>query len=245
MQARGPTLPAVLRVMPGILHLAGTLSPSLKTRPHRAPCPPCVLARPRPSRPPAPLRSSAASFGSGRLHAKPSSPPPSPTPTLTLQPPLDPCIESPTAGTAAAAATAAGRRRPTSPALPLPTRAQESAPKDPRVDSRPRPAGCGRRFAGIWPDRCRPVPGDDIARFVIFLGSFVQSKGMVVNLQKLPGASAQNCNFNSVAELQKLVKFVQILGKFRKLQNQICWIRCEECYNFCYSHKFGFWMFLT
>jgi hypothetical protein len=31
------------------------------------------------------------------------------------------------------------------------------------------------------------VPGDDIARFVRFLGSFVQSKGMVVNLQKLPG----------------------------------------------------------
>jgi hypothetical protein len=56
------------------------------------------------------------------------------------------------------------------------------------------------------------VPRDDIARFVIFLGSFVQSKGMVVNLQKLPGASAQNCNFNSVAELQKIVKFVEICG---------------------------------
>jgi hypothetical protein len=53
------------------------------------------------------------------------------------------------------------------------------------------------------------VPGDDIARFANFLGSFVQSKGMVVNLQKLPGASAQNCNFNSVTDLQKLVKFVE------------------------------------
>jgi hypothetical protein len=60
------------------------------------------------------------------------------------------------------------------------------------------------------------VPGDDIARFAIFLGSFVQSKGMIVNLQKLAGASAQKCNFNSVADLQKLVKFLEIRRKFKK-----------------------------
>jgi hypothetical protein len=82
------------------------------------------------------------------------------------------------------------------------------------------------------------VPGDDIARFVIFLASFVQSKGMVVNLQKLPGASAQNCNFNSVADLQKLVKCVENRIKFRKMQNQFCRIHGGKHYNFCYSHKF-------
>jgi hypothetical protein len=32
-----------------------------------------------------------------------------------------------------------------------------------------RPAGSGRRFAGIWPDRRRPVPEDYIARSQVFL----------------------------------------------------------------------------
>jgi hypothetical protein len=95
------------------------------------------------------------------------------------------------AGTRGPAATAAGLRRASSPVAPCPNRARESSPRGPRSIPRPRPAGPGRRFAGIWPDRHLSVPGDDIARFAIFLGSFVQSKDMVVNLQKLPRASAQ------------------------------------------------------
>jgi hypothetical protein len=200
--------------MSGVLHPAGTLSPSsLKTRPCRALCPACVPARPRPCRPPAPLRAAVASSGSGRLHAKPSSPPAFPTPTLTHQPPLDPCIEPPTTGTAVAAATTAGHRHPTSPALPLPNRAQESTPRTRGsipARTRPVPAAGSPEFAGPPLASAR----DDIARFVIFQGSFVQSKCMVANLQKLPGASAQSCNFNSVADLQKLVKFVAIRRKF-------------------------------
>jgi hypothetical protein len=39
---------------------------------------------------------------------------------------------------------------------------------------------------------------------------------MVVNLQKLPGASAQNCNFNSVLILLKLVKCVEIVENSEK-----------------------------
>jgi hypothetical protein len=60
------------------------------------------------------------------------------------------------------------------------------------------------------------VPEDHIARSVIFLGCFVRNKGMVVNLQKLPGASAQNCNFNSVLILLKLVKCVEIVENSEK-----------------------------
>jgi hypothetical protein len=42
--------------------------------------------------------------------------------------------------------------------------------------------------------------------------------------------------FYSVADLQKLVKYVENRRKFRKLQNQFFWILCEEYYNFSYSH---------
>jgi hypothetical protein len=63
----------------------------------------------------------------------------------------------------------AGRRRPPRRPSPCPNQAKESTPKDPRVDPRPRPAGPGRRFAGIWPDRHRTVLGNRIAKFQIFL----------------------------------------------------------------------------
>jgi hypothetical protein len=39
----------------------------------------------------------------------------------------------------------------------------------PQVAFRPRPAGLDHRFAGIWPDRRRPVPEDYIARSQVFL----------------------------------------------------------------------------
>jgi hypothetical protein len=39
----------------------------------------------------------------------------------------------------------------------------------PLVALRPRPAGPGRRFAGIWQDRRRPVPEGYIARYQVFL----------------------------------------------------------------------------
>jgi hypothetical protein len=188
---------------------AGRPPPStllVKTRPGRVPF---RSALPRTEPPPAPLEAAAVSSSSGRPQVQVN-----PPPTFPCTYPSSPACPSPPqnrhpAGTAAAAATAAGRRRPTSAVLSLPIRAWESNPRGPRTIPRPRLARPGRRFAGIWPDRRRPVPEDDNARFVICLGSFVQSKGLVVNLQKLPGASAQNCNFNSVADLQKLVKCVE------------------------------------
>jgi hypothetical protein len=39
-----------------------------------------------------------------------------------------------------------------------PKQARELSPGTPQVALRPRQAGPGRRFAGIWPDRRRPVP---------------------------------------------------------------------------------------
>jgi hypothetical protein len=45
----------------------------------------------------------------------------------------------------------------------------KSSQGNPLVVLRPRPAGPGRRFAGIWPDHRRPVLGDCIAESQFFL----------------------------------------------------------------------------
>jgi hypothetical protein len=45
----------------------------------------------------------------------------------------------------------------------------ESSLGTPLVALHPRPAGPGRLFAGIWPDRRRPVPEDYIAKSRVFL----------------------------------------------------------------------------
>jgi hypothetical protein len=94
----------------------------------------------------------------------------------------------------------------------------KSSHQTPLVLLRLRSPGPGRRFTGIWPDRRRPVPGDNIARSVIFLGCFVWSKGMVMNLQKLPGASAQKETSTVYSFLQELVKCVENRRNFWKLQ---------------------------
>jgi hypothetical protein len=36
--------------------------------------------------------------------------------------------------------------------------------------------------------------------------------------------------------VQRIRKYLKNCRKFRKLQNQFCWILCDEYYNFCYSH---------
>jgi hypothetical protein len=54
---------------------------------------------------------------------------------------------------------------------------------DPWTALRPRPAGPGRRFAGIWPDHCRPVPKGHIARNKTFLRGNLQTKGFSVRDQ--------------------------------------------------------------
>jgi hypothetical protein len=48
-----------------------------------------------------------------------------------------------------------------------------------------------------------------------------------------PGA---NVLFFRVSILQELVKCVENRRKFRKMQNQFCWVLCDEYYNFCYSY---------
>jgi hypothetical protein len=69
-----------------------------------------------------------------------------------------------------------------------PVRAWKSSPRDPQAIPRPRPAGHGRRFARIWPDRRRPVPGDPIASPNFFPRVNLQSKGFSVRNKKLLGA---------------------------------------------------------
>jgi hypothetical protein len=109
----------------------------------------CVPARPRPSRPPAPLMAAAASSGSGRLHAKPSSPPPSLAPTLAHQPSLDPCIEPPP--------PVSQSRRPPPLAAGAPLAGLLPAPTKPR--NRP------PRTRGSIPARARPVPAGGSPEF--------------------------------------------------------------------------------
>jgi hypothetical protein len=137
VQARRPTLLAVPRVMPGVLHPAGMLSPSSLTRPGRAlgsaaPCPPSST------------RAAAGTIGGycGELRFWPAAGPNEPSPTFPCTcPSLPMCPSSPQnchlAGTAVATATAAGRRRPHLAGPPLPNRAQESTPKDPRCRGQP------------------------------------------------------------------------------------------------------------
>jgi hypothetical protein len=73
----------------------------------------------------------------------------------------------------------------------------------------------------------------------------VRSKGMVVNLQKVPGALVQSCNFNSICDLLNPVNFIDNHRKFRKMQTQFCWIPGETCYNFGYSRLSCFLTFLA
>jgi hypothetical protein len=80
-----------------------------------------------------------------------------------------------------------------------------------------------RRLAGIGRSRAAPTAKGGIASPQVFPGSFVRSKGRCVTLL--------NC--------------VENRRKFKNLQNQFFWIRCDEYYNFCYSYMAWFWIFLT
>jgi hypothetical protein len=61
------------------------------------------------------------------------------------------------------------------------------------------------------------------------------ARGHIAKGRIFPGASAQKYFSNSVPFWLKLVKCVENRRKFRKIQNQFCWLSCYEYYNFCYS----------
>jgi hypothetical protein len=124
---------------------------------------------PPPEPPLAPLEAAAASFGSGRPQVQTNPPPPSLAPTQARRRARLPHRTATSPAQRSRRPPPLVASAPTSPALSLPNRAQESTPKDPRVDPRPRPAGPGRRFAGIWPDRQRLVLGDPIAKSQLFM----------------------------------------------------------------------------
>jgi hypothetical protein len=135
------------------------------------------------SRPPAPLKAAAASSGSGRLHTKPSSPPPPLAPTLAHQPSLVPCIKPPSpVQQSRRPPPMAASAPPIAGPLPAPTKHRNRAPRTRRTFSRPRPAGHGRRLAGFWPDLRRPAPRDPITSPQIFPGVHLRSKGISVTL---------------------------------------------------------------
>jgi hypothetical protein len=87
------------------------------------------------------------------------------------------------------------------------------------VDPDPSPGRERRRIAYIGRSRAAPTAKDPIAWSQFF-----------------SGASAQNCISNSICKLLNLVKCVENHIKFRKMQTQLCWINCEEYYNFCCTH---------
>jgi hypothetical protein len=80
-----------------------------------------------------------------------------------------------------------------------------------------------------------PSPGRERHRILASLPP-LGSKDPISWPQIFPGASAQNCIFNSIPHLLKLVKCVENRRNFRKMQTLFCWIRCEVYYNFCYTH---------
>jgi hypothetical protein len=90
-----------------------------------------------------------------------------------------------------------------------------ATPRPSPVLSRPRTPASSPNSGEQY--RC-PRPRDDIAKVKIFPGSFLQK-----------------CNSNSVVILLFLVNCVENHRNIGKMQNQLCWIRCELSYNFCYS----------
>jgi hypothetical protein len=134
------------------------------------------------------LKAAAGSSGSGRLRTKSISPPPSPAPTLARRRTRLPhrAATLPAQWSRRPSPLAANAPPPRRPS-PYPNPAPESIPRDPRVVHRPRPAGPGRRFAGIWPDRRRPAPRDPIASPQVSAGSKPRTKGRFVRNQKIQG----------------------------------------------------------
>jgi hypothetical protein len=63
----------------------------------------------------------------------------------------------------------------------------------------------------------------------------METGGISVKYQKVSGALAKSCNFNSISDLLNLVNCIENSRKIRKMQTQFCGFRCEIYYNFCYS----------
>jgi hypothetical protein len=149
----------VPRVRAGVLHPAGTSSPLLvKNRTASRLCPACVptVHRP-PSRPPAPLKETAASSGSGRLHTKSISPPPSLAPTVARRRTRLPhrAATSPAQRSRRPPPLAAGA--PLAGPLPAPTKHRNQPPGTRGsfpARARPVPAACSPEFGRIAAGRC-------------------------------------------------------------------------------------------
>jgi hypothetical protein len=134
-------------------------------------------------------------------------------------------VHSPLAGARAAAAAAAGHRRAPTPVTSTPNHVHHPTLGEHVVDPEPSP-GRERR-------RSRRNSSEPAALW---------SRDPIAWSQFFRGASVQNCNFNSIPNLLKLVKCVENRRKFRKMQTQFCWIRCEEYYNSCYTHIVRFFL---
>jgi hypothetical protein len=78
------------------------------------------------------------------------------------------------------------------------------------------------RFAGIQPAPPPPMPKAPIAWPPVFLGCLLQTKGMFVTFPIFVGSPVRKGIFTSICKLLKLVKCVENLSKFRKMQSEFC-----------------------
>jgi hypothetical protein len=77
------------------------------------------------------------------------------------------------------------------------------------------------RLVGIRPAPPPPMPKAPIARPPVFLGCFLQTRGMVVTFPIFVGSPVQKGIFTSICKLLKLVKYVENHKKFKKNANSI------------------------
>jgi hypothetical protein len=106
-----------------------------------------------------------------------------------------------------------------SPALPTPSSASNRRLVSPSTSSTHSPA---KGVTGVAQfRRAAPAgpPRDHIAKQKFFSRASLQLETQIVNVLWL-----------------FLVNCVENRRKIRKIQNQICWIRCELSHNFCYSY---------
>jgi hypothetical protein len=98
------------------------------------------------------------------------------------------------------------------------------------------PAQAGRRSRRNYgePAARRPQGPNCLVPTLSRVETVIQ--GYICEAFNFPGASVQTGSLIVNYLVQKLVKCVGIRRKFGKFRNQFCWIRCEEYYNFCYTH---------
>jgi hypothetical protein len=94
--------------------------------------------------------------------------------------------------------------------LPAPTKPKNRSPRP----QGPSPARARPVPAGGWPEFSRNTAGRP-------------PRGHIAKGRFFPGASAQKYNSNSKVTFLLLVNCVVNYRKIRKMQNELCWIRCE------------------